>query len=301
MMIELHFLGTGSCYPSPKRGASCLAMRHEDGNVWLFDCGEGSQIQLQKSEIKPGRIDKIFITHLHGDHLFGLPGLLCTLGQNNLPESKLIDIYGPAGLGNYIRTSLNVSCSQLGYSYCVHEITNDTVTPYLENATEFHPNECQQENISINANGNWDVCTTDNFKISAYPLLHTIFCVGYLLMEAEIPGKLDSALLKAMGVPPGPLYGKIKRGQTIVLDNGREVKPNSVVGPSRKGRTFVVLGDTANSNSIIDNVDEVDFLVHEATVENEMQELAIERGHSTPGAALQILTIFVDELSSNCC
>ena len=292
-MIELHFLGTGSCYPSPKRGASCLAMRHEDGSVWLFDCGEGSQIQLQKSEIKPGKIDKIFITHLHGDHLFGLPGLLCTLGQSNLPENKVIDIYGPTGLGSYIRTSLSVSCAQLGYNYCVHEISNDTdiVTPYSRNATaEFHLNELPQENIAINAKGSWDVCTTDNFTVIAYHLVHAIFCVGYVLIEADIPGKLDPALLRAMGVPPGPLYGKIKRGETIVLDNGTKVEPSSVVGPSRKGRIFVILGDTANSDSIIGTIDEVDVLVHETTVENEMEELAIERGHSTPGT-VQILTM----------
>ena len=103
--MELHFLGTGSAYPSPKRSASCIIFRHQHG-LWMFDCGEGSQIQLQKTSLKPSRIKKIFVTHLHGDHLFGLPGLMCMIEQNNCVSEKHIDIYGPVGLSNYLRSSV---------------------------------------------------------------------------------------------------------------------------------------------------------------------------------------------------
>ena len=286
-MMELHFLGTGSCYPSPKRGASCIAVRHESAGVWLFDCGEGSQIQLQKSELKPGRISKIFITHLHGDHLFGLPGLMCTLGQNNLPDDKRIDIYGPRGLGKFLRTSLSVSSSQLGYGYCVHEIIDrDAYTGEINYDTNdiLHQNEIQTpELIQMSRPNQWYICESDGLRVDAYFLQHAIFCVGYVITENSLPGKLDPVLLKSMGIPPGPIYGKIKRGETVVLEDGRTIDPGSIVGPPRKGRVVAILGDTADSDSLLADVKDVDAIVHEATVENEMEMLAIERGHSTPG------------------
>lgn len=119
--MEIHFLGTGSAYPAPKRCSSCTVLRHEKG-AWVFDCGEGSQIQFQKSSLKPGTIKKIFITHLHGDHLFGLPGLLCTIGMNNSINGGHVDIYGPIGLKSFIRSSLALSYSHLPYTFSVHEI-----------------------------------------------------------------------------------------------------------------------------------------------------------------------------------
>ena len=125
MEWKLTFLGTGAGVPSPSRGTSCTALQIQ-GDVWMFDCGEGSQIQLMRSTLKLGRIKRIFITHMHGDHLFGLPGLLCTITHSTVLEDKpALKIYGPPGLAAYLRQSLNLSYSILGYKYEVYELVDD--------------------------------------------------------------------------------------------------------------------------------------------------------------------------------
>lgn len=123
MEWKLTFLGTGAGNPTPLRGASCAALQIS-GEVWLFDCGEGSQMQLMRSSIRLGKISKIFITHLHGDHLFGLPGLMCTISQGSAEDRPALVVYGPPGLAGYIRQSLSPSFSILGYKYEIVELVD---------------------------------------------------------------------------------------------------------------------------------------------------------------------------------
>lgn len=294
--MELHFLGTGSCYPSPDRGASCIILRHELG-CWMFDCGEGSQIQLMKSCIKPGKINKIFITHLHGDHLFGLPGLLCTIGLNCSERRQPMEIYGPVGLRKYLRVCLELSQSQLGFSYSVHELKcSNSETFCQSNMADFipsdsatsdkqHANETCGQTIFADEDGLWQVCQEGNLTVFAAPLKHRIMCFGYVIQEKQFPGKLDPSLLKQRGIPPGPLYSKVKNGEIITAPDGSLVTPSEVMGPPRPGRKVVILGDTCDSSMIVKIANNADVVVHEATLEDELKETCIDHGHSTPEMA----------------
>ncbi|KAK7497542.1 hypothetical protein BaRGS_00011182 [Batillaria attramentaria] len=160
--MELTFLGTASAYPTPSRCVSCTALRYKDW-VWLFDCGEGSQIQLMKSSLKPGKISKIFITHLHGDHAFGLPGLMCTISQNN-QRSEPVEVYGPIGLRNFLQVSLGVSRAEMGFSFVVHELQPipEQLPPELWDIDKveqcsLHPNETPGTIIHCNKDLIWTV------------------------------------------------------------------------------------------------------------------------------------------------
>jgi len=301
--MEIHFLGTGSAFPSPKRCSSCTAVRLDSGSVWLFDCGEGGQIQIQKSKIRPAKISAVFITHLHGDHIFGLPGMMCTISQ--AVEGQHLDVYGPMGLKNFLRCSLSLSFSNLSYSFTVHEIKLPDIQEFRENCDieidseywqklsdfskrEFppHPNEVDTNHIiEKNEEGFYHVCYMDRFNVYAADIKHTVPCLGYVLCEDNLPGKLDVTILKRKGVPAGPLYGKIKNGESITLDDGTVISPNDCLGPDRPGRKIVHLGDTHDPSAIGDLARGATILIHEATNENADFEKCLAHGHSTAGMA----------------
>ncbi|KAF4518187.1 hypothetical protein B566_EDAN005912 [Ephemera danica] len=295
--MKLVFLGTASCFPTARRGVSCIALRLEkDGSIWLFDCGEGSQIQLQKSSIRPGKITKIFITHLHGDHLFGLPGLICTLSsQCSFKPDFILEIFGPQGLRQYVRQSLNLSRSPLPFQYMVHELVpvahqypkdwgNWTVDHDAHGP--LHPQEILGRQIEAES----DVWTLipgcqESHAVLAGPLQHRIPCFGFVVQEPSVNGKLDVEKFAALGGKPGPECALLKKGTTITLLSGAVIKPSDVIGPPQPGRKIVILGDTCNSDKMKQIASKCDVLVHEATLENAMEENALEKGHSTPDMA----------------
>lgn len=256
--MELTFLGTGAGLPSKNRNVTAIALSlvQEVNNVWLFDCGEATQHQILHTSIKPRKINKIFITHLHGDHLYGLPGLLSSRSFQG--GSTPLVVYGPKGIKEYINTSLTVSGTHLTYPLDVIELT---VGKLFED---------------------------DKFEVYCKQLEHGISSYGFFIKEKDQIGQLNVTKLKDLGISPGPVYQKIKDNETTQLSDGKQIKRADVIGPPKQGRRVAILGDTRSTNKNISFVKDVDVLIHEATFEEASSELAHRYFHSTTVEAAQL-------------
>ncbi|WP_210365665.1 ribonuclease Z [Bacillus sp. REN3] len=255
--MDVFFLGTGAGVPAKLRNVTSIALKllEERGAVWLFDCGEATQHQILHTSIKPRRIEKIFITHLHGDHIYGLPGLLSSRSFQG--GESLVTLYGPPGIKDFIEVSFKISKTYLKYPLEVIEIEEGTI---------FEDGQ---------------------FLVEARLLEHGIPSFGYRVSEKDRPGILLADKLAAAGVKPGPAYKKIKNGEPVTLEDGRIIEPDDFVGPAQKGRTVTILGDTrACENAILLGKD-ADLLIHEATFSAGEEALAREYYHSTTVQAAQ--------------
>lgn len=249
--MELLFLGTCAGAPSKARNVSSIAfnIKGTRNTHWLFDCGEATQHQLLNTPLRPGKLERIFITHLHGDHIFGLPGLLTSRSMSGVTEP--LTLYGPPGLQVFVETALRVSGSWVSYPLEIVEVHSGFV---LDDG---------------------------QFRVTAFPLNHVIECYGYRIEEHHQPGGLDAARLAADGVPPGPIYQQLKRGETVTLAEGRVINGADYLGTPVQGRTVAIFGDTAPTPVALELAAGVDVMVHETTLEHALQEKANSRGHST--------------------
>ena len=248
--MRLTFLGTASGTPTIARNVSGGAIRFEDGSVWIIDCGEGTQHQLLRTDLRPGRIDRIFVTHAHGDHCFGLPGLLASIGVHDRTDP--VDCHVPAGLGAFVAAARKTTRLHLPYRYRIHEF--DGAGP-------------------VTRAGSWTV--------TARALEHRVPSVAFVLREDERRGRCDPEKVAALGIPEGPGLGRLVRGENLELEDGRVITPDQVLGPSRPGRVVVWCGDSADSRAIIDDARDCDVLIHECTFDASRADQAREWGHST--------------------
>ena len=249
MNMEAFILGCGGMMPLPYRHCTSVLLRR-DGDLFLFDGGEGTQVSLKRLNLKWKKINAIFVSHTHADHVTGLPGILMLSSQ--VDRTEPLYIYGPPKIKEYIETSRRVLDMYINYPIEVHEITAPCV-----------------------------VYGGDGFYVRAFPLEHTKTCVGYTLEELDRPGEFNPDAAVAMKVPRGPLWGKLQKGETVVNEEGNEVKPCDVMGGSRSGRKFSFVTDTMYIPSIVKEVKGSDLLICEGMFGDDCADQAKQKKHMT--------------------
>ncbi len=256
MNMEAFILGCGGMMPLPYRHLTSVLLRR-DGDLFLFDGGEGTQISLRRLNLKWKKIDAIFVSHTHADHVTGLPGILMLSAQ--VERTEPLYIYGPPKIKEYIETSRKVLDMYINYPIVVQEITAPCI-----------------------------VHSGKDFYIRAFPLDHTKTCVGYTLEELDRPGEFNPEMARKLNVPCGPLWSQLQNGFEVTASDGSIVKPEQVLGEKRSGRKFSFVTDTLFKRSIIDEVRGSDLLICEGMFENALLDQAKEKKHMT---AVQAATI----------
>ena len=256
MNLEAFVLGCGGMMPLPYRHLTSVLLRR-DGDLFLFDCGEGTQVSLKRLNLKWKKIDGIFISHTHADHVTGLPGILMLNSQ--VDRTEPLYIYGPPKIREYVETSRQVLDMYINYPIVVKEITAPCV-----------------------------VHQGKDFYIRAFPLQHTKTCVGYTLEELDRPGEFNLEKAKELGVPMGPLFGKLQKGEDITLENGTVVKSEDVMGKPRSGRKYSFVTDTRYLPSIAGEVKGSDLLICEGMFADDCADQAKEKKHMTARQAATI-------------
>ena len=255
MSLSVVFLGTAGSVPTPQRSLPAIAIKRKN-EVILFDCGEGLQRQMIKAGVSFHRKTKVFVTHMHGDHVLGLPGLLQTMSLMN--REKKLEIYGPPGIEAFVKAIQETVQFVLTFSIDVKEIEKAGV-----------------------------VCEEKEYEVQAIWVEHSIPTLAYALVERPRHGKFHPEKAKSLGVPEGPLWSKLQHGSVVDLPDERTVQPEDVLGPSRPGRKIVYTGDTRSTKNLVKFAKNADLLIHETTLDDEWLERAQEEGHSTPGGAAE--------------
>ncbi len=253
-MLSVTFLGTAAACPTVDRNVPAIAA-HREGEMFLFDCGEGTQRQMMRYGVGFS-FREIFITHYHSDHILGITGLLRTLGLQDRRE--LVTIYGPRPAKKILGGLLAVGVERSSFPIEIEEI-----------------------------GPGWSLDRGD-YELQAFATDHRADTVGYSLIEHPRLGRFDPDRAKALAIPEGPLWGRIHRGEAIVLEDGRTISPEDLVGPPRPGRRLVYAGDTRPCRSVLLASQGADLLIHEATFGDNELDRARETGHSTARQAAEV-------------
>jgi len=259
MNLEAFILGCGGMMPLPHRHLTSVLLRRE-GDLFLFDAGEGTQVSLRRLNLRWKKINAIFISHTHADHVTGLPGLLMLSSQVDRDEP--LYIYGPPRIAEYVESSRRVLDMYINYEIIIKEIQA--------------PGVCYEG---------------DGFHIRAFPLRHTKTCYGYTMEEEPRPGAFHPEQASALGVPRGPLWSRLQAGESVMAADGSMVKPEDVLGKTRSGRKFSFVTDSLYFPEIAPEVAGSDLFVCEGMFERDLLQSAVEKKHM---AAFQAATLARD-------
>ncbi|MCP9829874.1 ribonuclease Z [Synechococcus sp. HJ21-Hayes] len=259
--MQVTFLGTSSGVPTRARNVSAVALRlPQRAELWLFDCGEGTQHQFLRSDLRVSQLSRIFVTHMHGDHVFGLPGLLASLGLAGTCSG--IDLYGPDPLRDYLEGVLRTSSTRIGYPLRSHRVKEAARTGTL-------------------------LLDDDDLTVRCTPLTHRVPAYAYRVDQKPRAGRFDVDKARDLGIPPGPIYAELKAGHTVTLDDGRIINGASLCGPERPGCSVVYCTDTVFCEAAVELAAGADLLIHESTFAHAEAEMAFQRQHSTSTMAAQ--------------
>ncbi|TFF86402.1 MAG: ribonuclease Z [Promethearchaeota archaeon] len=247
--MEVHFLGTSGSIPTKERNLISIAIKRR-GKIYLFDPGENTQRQMIKNKLSIFKISSIFITHLHGDHIMGIPGLIMSSSLLNREEDLFI--YGPPGTARFITGVIESVIVDLGFRVLIKEF-NEPCT----------------------------VLEDDELKISCGLAEHRCFGLYYVFSEKDRPGKFHRKNAEQLGIPMGPLWKQLQEGEDIILENGEKVFSHQVVGPPRPGRKIVIALDTRPIDDIKKSAENADLLIFDSTYDSSLKDKALENKHST--------------------
>ncbi len=253
-MLSITLLGTGAACPSIERNVAALALARE-GETLLFDCGEGTQRQMMRYGVSFA-FQEVFFTHYHADHMLGVTGLLRTMGLQD--RTLPLTLYGPRGAERILGAAISLGIERNRFPVEIREIAAG------------------------------DRLSREEYDIVVFPTDHRADTVGYALAEHTRLGRFNPDRARELGVPEGPLWGRLHKGETVDLPDGRRVGPADLVGAPRQGRIVVYTGDTRPTLTVVEAARGADLLIHDSTFGEEERERAGETGHSTAAQAAEV-------------
>lgn len=252
--MQIVFLGTSGSWPTPKRNVSAIAIKRGP-EVLLFDCGEGTQRQFMQSKLSFMQTSRVFISHFHGDHFLGLPGMVQSMSMNG--RETPLEVYGPRGIEQLVADLLSLGYFTPGFAVKAKELPPGSQVDGGE------------------------------YVVRAVEAVHTVPCLSYVLEEKTRPGRFSLERAEALGVPSGPLYRRLQEGETVTV-GGRTIRPDDVLGPPRRGRKIVYTGDTMPHDALVEIAHHADVLIHDATSDAALEEKANRYGHSSSRQAAEV-------------